>query len=87
VHRAYGDPAGVMMDIGRPTTTGFDRTRFPVRYYRVDFSHARQVSREEDDALADPRGASFRRDVADCGAMFRTLVEEVRLSPAYRSSK
>lgn len=74
VHRAYGDPNGVMMDVGRRTTTGFDRTRFPVRYYRVNFSRAQQLSSRED---ADPRGASFCRDVADCGEMFRLLVEEV----------
>jgi hypothetical protein len=73
VHRGYGDPNGVMMDIGRPTTAGFDRTRFPVRYYRVDFSQAQQLPRDD----ADPRSASFCRDVSDCGSMFQMLVEEV----------
>lgn len=71
-HCAYGDPDGVMMDIGRPSSAGFDRTRLPVRYYRVNFSRAQELPRE-----ADPRGASFCRDVCDCGAMFQTLVEEV----------
>ena len=46
-----------MMDIGRPTTAGFDRTRFPVLYYRVDFSQAQQLPRDD----ADPRSASFCR--------------------------
>jgi len=71
-HCAYGEPSGVMMDIGRSTAEGFDRTRLPVRYYRVDFSRALQLARE-----ADPRGAGFRRDVRDCGEMLKMLVEEV----------
>ena len=61
-----------MMDIGRSSCAGFDRTRLPVRYYRVNFSRAQELSRE-----ADSRRASFCRDVRDCGAMFQTLVEEV----------
>ena len=61
-----------MMDIGRSSCTGFDRTRLPVRYYRVNLSRAVQLPRE-----SDPRGASFCRDVCDCGAMLQTLVEEV----------
>ncbi|KAI0292457.1 hypothetical protein BC826DRAFT_1019338 [Russula brevipes] len=48
VHGAYGDSNGVMMDIGRRTTAGFDRTRFPVRYYRVDFARAQQLPRDAD---------------------------------------
>ncbi|KAH9979684.1 hypothetical protein BJV74DRAFT_780129 [Russula compacta] len=72
VNRTYGDPNGVMMDIGRPTTAGFDRTRLPVRYYRVNFSEAQQLPSD-----ADPRSASFCRDVSDCGSMFEMLVEEV----------
>ncbi|KAI9510151.1 hypothetical protein F5148DRAFT_1182038 [Russula earlei] len=71
VHRAYGDPNGVMMDIGRSTTADFDRMRFPVRYYRVNFAQAQQLSHD-----ADPRSASFCRDVSDCGSMFQLLVEE-----------
>ncbi|KAH9073587.1 hypothetical protein EDB83DRAFT_2505194 [Lactarius deliciosus] len=71
-HCAYGDPNGVMMDIGRSSSAGFDRTRLPVRYYRVNFSRAQELPRE-----ADPRSVSFCRDVRDCGAMFQTLVEEV----------
>jgi hypothetical protein len=58
VHNAYGDPKGVMMDIGRPTTVDFDRTRFPVRYYHINFAEAQQLSRD-----ADPRGANFCSDV------------------------
>jgi len=82
VHRAYGDPTGVMMDIGRTTTAGFDRTRFPVRYYRVDFSQAQQVSRDG----ADPRSASFCRDVSECGSMFQILVQEApRIGAKLRS--
>jgi len=65
VHRAYGDPKGVMMDIGRPTTADFDRTRFPVRYYRINFAKAQQLS----------RGADFYSDVSDCGSMFQALVD------------
>ncbi len=61
-----------MMDIGRSSSAGFDRTRFPVRYYRVNFSQAQELPRE-----ADPRSTSFCRDVRDCGAMFEMLVEEV----------
>ena len=61
-----------MMDIGRSSATGFDRTKLPVRYYRVDFSSARELPRE-----ADPRSAGFCRDVRECGAMLETLVEEV----------
>ena len=72
VHHAYGDPRGVMMDIGRPTTADFDRTRFPVRYYRVDFARAQQLLRD-----ADPRSASFCSDVSDCGSLLQVLVEEV----------
>ena len=71
-HCAYGEPSGVMMDIGRSSCAGFDRTRLPVRYYRVNLSRAVQLPRE-----ADPRGTSFCRDVSDCGAMLQTLVEEV----------
>jgi len=71
VHRAYGDPNGVMMDVGRATTVGFDRTRFPVRYYRVNFARAQRLSCD-----ADPRSASFCRDVSDCGSLFQILVEE-----------
>ncbi|KAH9055273.1 hypothetical protein EDB87DRAFT_1642534 [Lactarius vividus] len=58
--------------IAHCASAGFDRTRLPVRYYRVDFSRAQELPRE-----ADPRSASFCRDVRDCGAMFQTLVEEV----------
>jgi len=72
-----------MMDIGRTTTAGFDRTRFPVRYYRVDFSQAQQVSRDS----ADPRSASFCRDVSECGSMFQILVQEVRFSSVDRSNE
>jgi hypothetical protein len=72
VHGAYGDPNGVMMDIGRRTTAGFDRTRFPVRYYRVDFARAQQLPRD-----ADLRSTNFCRDISDCGSMFQTLIEEV----------
>jgi hypothetical protein len=65
------------MDIGRSSAVGFDRTKLPVRYYRVDFSRARELPRE-----ADPRAAGFCRDVRDCGDMFETLVAEVStLSP------
>ena len=76
MNRTYGDPNGVMMDIGRPTTAGFDRTRLPVRYYRVNFSEAQQLPSD-----ADPRSASFCRDVSDCGSMFEMLVEEVSVLP------
>jgi len=72
VHHAYGDRRSVMMDIGRPTTADFDRTRFPVRYYRINFGRAQQLSRD-----ADPRSAGFCGDVSDCGTMFKALVEEV----------
>lgn len=61
-----------MMDIGCSNPAGFDRTRLPVRYYRVNFSRALELPRE-----ADPRSAGFCRDVCDCGAMLQTLVEEV----------
>ncbi|KAH9031130.1 hypothetical protein EDB85DRAFT_2089908 [Lactarius pseudohatsudake] len=71
-HCAYGDPNGVMMDIGRSSSAGFDRMRLPVRYYRVNFSRAQELPRE-----ADPRSPSFCRDVCDCGAMLQLLVEEV----------
>jgi len=73
-HCAYGEPTGVMMDIGRSTSAGFDRTRLPVRYYRVDFSRAMELTGTRE---ADPRSASYCRDVRDCGAMLQTLVEEV----------
>lgn len=72
VHHAYGDPKSVMMDIGRPTAADFDRTRFPVRYYRINFAKAQQLSRD-----ADPSGANFYSDVSDCGSMFQALVEGV----------
>lgn len=61
-----------MMDIGRPSTADFDRTRFPVRYYRINFAKAQQLSRD-----ADTRGANFRSDVSDCGSLFQALVERV----------
>jgi hypothetical protein len=73
VHRGYGNPNGVMMEIGCPTTAGFDRTRFPVRYDHVDFSQAQQLPRDD----ADPRSTGFCRDVSDCGSMFQMLIEEV----------
>lgn len=72
VHHAYGDPKGVMMDIGRPSTADFDRTRFPVRYYRINFARAQQLSRD-----VDPRSASFCSDVSDCGSLLQVLVDEV----------
>jgi hypothetical protein len=75
VHLAYGEPNSVMMDIGRPNTASFDRTQLPVRYYRVNFTRAQQLSQE-----ADPRGASFRRDVSDCGSMLQMLVQGVGFS-------
>ncbi|KAH9035776.1 hypothetical protein EDB85DRAFT_2288535 [Lactarius pseudohatsudake] len=68
-HCAYGDD---VMDISRSCSAGFDRTRLPVRYYRVNFSRAQELLRE-----ADPRSASLCRDVCDCGALFQTLVDEV----------
>ena len=70
-----------MMDIGRPTTAGFDRTRFPVRYYGVDFSQAQQLPCDD----ADPCSASFCRDVSDCGSMFQMLVEEVSSHASVRA--
>ncbi|KAH9044098.1 hypothetical protein EDB83DRAFT_2407028, partial [Lactarius deliciosus] len=71
-HCAYGDPNGVMMDIGRSSSVGFDHTRLPVGYYRVNLSRVQELPRE-----ADPRSVSFCRDVRGCGAMFQTPVEEV----------
>ncbi|KAH8992293.1 hypothetical protein EDB86DRAFT_3079272 [Lactarius hatsudake] len=71
-HCAYGDPSGVMTDIGHSSPAGFDRTQLPVSYYRVNISHAQELPDE-----ADPRSAGFCCDVRDCGAKFQTLVEEV----------
>lgn len=65
-----------MMDIGRPKTADFDRTRLPVRYYRINFAQAQQLACD-----ADPRSEIFCSDVADCGSMFQVLVEEVSPSP------
>ncbi len=65
-----------MMDIGRSNSVGFDRTRLPVRYYRINFLRAQELLRE-----ADPRSASFCRAYAIGGAMFQTLVEEVSTRP------
>ena len=70
VHRAYGDPKGVMMDIGRQTAADFDRTQFPVRYYRINFAKAQKLS----------RGANFYSDVSDCGSMFQALVDSEGVS-------
>jgi hypothetical protein len=81
-HCAYGEPSGVMMDIGRSSCAGFDRTRLPVRYYRVNFSRAMQLPRE-----ADPRSASFCRDVRDCGDMLQSLVDEVSTHMAAADSE
>ncbi|KAH9031125.1 hypothetical protein EDB85DRAFT_2146293 [Lactarius pseudohatsudake] len=58
---AYGDPNGVMMDIGRSSSAGPDRTRLPMCYYRVNVSRVKELPRE-----ADPRSKSFCRDVCDC---------------------
>ncbi|KAI0060350.1 hypothetical protein BV25DRAFT_1908398 [Artomyces pyxidatus] len=71
-HMAYGNPHGVMMDIGRPTTEGFDRTSFPVRYYRINFSQATKL-----DPDASLRSYPFRKDVQDCGVMLSSLIDEV----------
>ncbi|KAH8992297.1 hypothetical protein EDB86DRAFT_3079274 [Lactarius hatsudake] len=60
------------MDIGRSSSVGFDHTRLPVRYYRVNLSRVQELPCE-----ADPRSVSFCRDVRGCGATFQTLVEEV----------
>ncbi|KAH9044091.1 hypothetical protein EDB83DRAFT_2523729 [Lactarius deliciosus] len=67
----YGDLNGVMMDIGHSSLASFHRTQLPVRYYRVNISHAQELPNE-----ADPRSAGFCHDVRDCGAKFQTLVEE-----------
>ena len=61
-----------MMDIGHPDTADFDRTRLPVRYYRINFAQAQQLACD-----ADPRSEIFCSDVANCGLMFQVLVEGV----------
>ncbi|KAI9428424.1 hypothetical protein H4582DRAFT_2047253 [Lactarius indigo] len=67
-HCAYGDPNSVMVDMGRSSSAGFDRTRLSVRRYcRVNFSRMQELLREE-----DLRSASFCRD---------TLAEEVSTKP------
>ncbi|KAI0049394.1 hypothetical protein FA95DRAFT_1649083 [Auriscalpium vulgare] len=71
-HRGYGHVNGVMMDIGRSSAEDFDRSKYPVRYYRVNFSQAQRV---KDDGSV--RGAAFRRDVQDLGGMLEGLVDEV----------
>ena len=61
-----------MVDLGAPSPAGFDRTRLPVRYYRIDFSRAIQY-----EPAANPYSRLFVRDVRDCGHMFAPLVDEV----------
>ncbi|KAH9044111.1 hypothetical protein EDB83DRAFT_2523746 [Lactarius deliciosus] len=62
-HCEYGDPNGVMMDIGRSSSAGFDRTWVPVRYYRVNFSRA---TRKRIHTLVD--------EVPKIGGKLRSLV-------------
>ena len=73
----YGDPNGVVMNIGRSSCAGFDRTRIPVRYYYVNFLRTQERPRSR-----DTRSASFCRDVHDYGGMFQTLVDDVSTSAA-----
>ncbi|KAI9438391.1 hypothetical protein BJY52DRAFT_1324308 [Lactarius psammicola] len=72
----YGDPNGVMMIIGCSSSACFDPTQLPMhyKYYCVNFLRAQELPRE-----VDPLSASFCRNVCDCGALFRTPVEEVQV--------
>lgn len=71
-HRAYGEAGAVMVDIGMSNPVKFDRAHLPVRYYRVDFSRARQL-----DPNTPLHSAAFVQDVRDCGRMFTALADEV----------
>ncbi|KAH9012677.1 hypothetical protein EDB84DRAFT_1642545 [Lactarius hengduanensis] len=68
-HCEYGDPNGVMMDIGRSSSAGFDRKRLPVRYYCVNFSRAQELSCDTQHRLLLQRMRLW--------AMFQTLADEV----------
>jgi hypothetical protein len=72
-HGAYGDTTGIMVDLGHPRYEDFDRARLPVRYYRVDFSHAERLAMD-----TPPRHSLFIQDVKDCASMFLPLMQEVR---------
>ena len=60
VHCMYGDPNGMMIDIGCSNSADFDCTQLPMRYYCVNFSCAQELLRE-----VDLCGASFCCDVCD----------------------
>lgn len=77
----YGDLHGTMMDIGGLPLENFDRTKFPVRYYRINFSKAEQLEPEVSAHYSD-----FHKDVQDCGTTLERMLMDVSLFPPWTNS-
>lgn len=68
----YGDFHGTMMDIGGVSLDKFDRTKYPVRYYRINFSRAEQLKPK-----VSAHFSEFHKDVQDCGATLDRMLSDV----------
>ncbi|EIM81694.1 uncharacterized protein STEHIDRAFT_171973 [Stereum hirsutum FP-91666 SS1] len=78
---SYGDLHGTMMDIGGMSPDNFDRTKYPVRYYRINFSKAEQL-----EPGVSAHYSEFHKDVQDCGATLeRMLLNVPKAGPKLKS--
>ncbi|KAF9468749.1 hypothetical protein BDZ94DRAFT_1246188 [Collybia nuda] len=84
---SFQDPSCYMVDLSSAPGTcllpaDFDRSRYPVRYYFTNLSHATKF-----EAPSTPVSSSaFRHDVQDCGVMIdRLLVEVPWIEPKFKS--
>lgn len=86
---SLSDPSSYMVDISScPTTPGestsFDRFKYPVHYYFVNFSKATRLPRQLLYVTPTPVSSTFEKssslaqDVRDCGVMLAKLIEDVR---------
>lgn len=65
-----------MMDIGGMSPDNFDRTKYPVRYYRINFSKAEQL-----ESGVSAHYSEFHKDVQDCGGTLERMLSDVSIFP------
>lgn len=96
-------PSSYMMDISSGSTlrvdntssTGqFNRFKYPVHYYFVNFTKATRIPRQPSYPSSTPSSpgresllCSFQRDVRDCGIMFESLLANVSCSEVEKISQ
>lgn len=89
------DPSSYMMDLSsaplkpaddgrdKPHEAQFDRFKYPVHYYFVNFSKASRPPRQTLYPASTPvtptfgKSSSFTQDIRECGMMFESLMANV----------